>query len=66
MNNIKKKIIELLEMYRDGKYSNILLNDFFRKNNLKKSERSFITEVFYGVIRNDIYLDYIIINRTKK
>lgn len=63
--NIKERIIELLNKVEDGKYSNILLNEYFLKNKLGKGERSFITEVFYGVIRNEIFLNYQIEKRTK-
>lgn len=63
--NIKQRIISLLSEFEKGKYSNILLNEYFSKNNLSKGERGFITEVFYGVIRNDIYLNYQLEKRTK-
>ncbi|WP_297487808.1 16S rRNA (cytosine(967)-C(5))-methyltransferase RsmB [uncultured Cetobacterium sp.] len=63
--NIKQRIIGLLSEYEKGKYSNILLNEYFSKNNLSKGERGFITEVFYGVIRNEIYLNYQLEKRTK-
>lgn len=64
--NLKERVIELLEEYEKGKYSNIIINDYFTKNNLKNSEKAFITEAFYGVIRNLIFLDYEIEKRTKK
>ena len=64
--NLKEIIIELLEEYEKGKYSNIILNDFFRKNKLQSKEKGFITEIFYGVIRNLIFLDYQMAKRTKK
>lgn len=63
--NIKQRVIGLLSEFEKGKYSNILLNEYFSKNNLSKGERGFITEVFYGVIRNDIYLNYQLEKRTK-
>ena len=63
--NIKQRIISLLSEFEKGKYSNILLNEYFSKNSLSKGERGFITEVFYGVIRNDIYLNYQLEKRTK-
>lgn len=64
--NLKERVIELLEAYEKGKYSNVLINEYFTKNNLKNPEKAFITEVFYGVIRNLIFLDYEIEKRTKK
>lgn len=63
--SIKKHIINLLQEIDNGKYSNIVLNEFFNKNYFEKKERSFITEIFYGVIRNKIFLDYEIDKRTK-
>ncbi|MGL4909580.1 MAG: 16S rRNA (cytosine(967)-C(5))-methyltransferase RsmB [Cetobacterium sp.] len=63
--NIKQRVIGLLGEFEKGKYSNILLNEYFSKNNLSKGERGFITEVFYGVIRNDIFLNYQLEKRTK-
>ena len=47
----------------NGKFSNIALNDYFKENKLNKKERGFITEVFYGVIRNKIFLDTMIDKR---
>lgn len=63
--SIKLKAIEILREYRAGKYSNILLGEFFKKNNFTNGEKGFITEVFYGVIRNEIFLDYEINKRVK-
>lgn len=63
--NIKQRVIGLLSEFEKGKYSNILLNEYFSKNNLSRGEKGFITEVFYGVIRNDIYLNYQLEKRTK-
>lgn len=64
--NLKERVIELLEEFEKGKYSNVLLNDYFNKNKITAPEKAFITEVFYGVIRNLIFLDYEIDKRTKK
>lgn len=63
--NIKLRVIALLTEFEKGKYSNILLNEYFKENKLSKGERGFITEVFYGVIRNRILLDYMIDRRVK-
>lgn len=54
--------------FEDGKYSNLLLNDYFREHGhaLTRGEKAYITEVFYGVIRNLIFLDYQIDKRSKK
>ncbi|MBP6063666.1 MAG: 16S rRNA (cytosine(967)-C(5))-methyltransferase RsmB [Fusobacteriaceae bacterium] len=63
--SIKLKIIEILREYRSGKYSNIILGDYIKKNNFTKGEKGFLTEVFYGVIRNELFLDYMIDKRVK-
>lgn len=64
--NIKQRVISLITEVDNGKYSNIALNDYFRENRLDKKERGFITEVFYGVIRNKIFIDEMINKRTKE
>ncbi len=69
--SIKMDIVGLLAQYEHGKFSNILLNDYFKEKEtelpgLTRGEKSFITEVFYGVIRNVIFLDYEIDKRAKK
>ena len=62
--NIKARVISLIKEVENGKYSNIALNEYFKENPLTKKERGFITELFYGVIRNKIFLDYEIDKRT--
>ncbi len=62
--NIKARVISLIKEVENGKYSNIALNEYFKENPLSKKERGFITELFYGVIRNKIFLDYEIDKRT--
>ncbi|MGL4392568.1 MAG: 16S rRNA (cytosine(967)-C(5))-methyltransferase RsmB [Fusobacteriaceae bacterium] len=64
--SVKLKGIEVLKEYRNGKYSNIALDEFFKKNILTKGEKNFLTEIFYGVIRNEILLDYLINKRIKE
>lgn len=64
--NVKQRIIKLLGEFEEGKYSNILLNEYFKENKLSRGEKAFITEVFYGVIRNIIFLDYQIDKRASK
>ncbi|MGO2117656.1 MAG: 16S rRNA (cytosine(967)-C(5))-methyltransferase RsmB [Fusobacterium sp.] len=61
--NIKKRIISIISETEKGKYSNIALNEYFKANPLSAKERGFITEVFYGVIRNKIFLDTMIDKR---
>ena len=62
--NIKQRVIGLIKEVENGKYSNIALNEYFKQNDLSKKEKGFITELFYGVIRKKIFLDYEIDKRT--
>lgn len=64
--NVKNRIIDLLNNYKYDKYSNIYLNNYFNANKINEKEKGFITEVFYGVIRNKIFIDYCINKYTKK
>ena len=64
--NIKQRVISLITEVDNGKYSNIALNEYFKENRLDKKERGFITEVFYGVIRNKIFIDEMINKRVKE
>jgi len=66
MMALKNDIIALLQEVEQGKYSNIALNELFHKKTFKKGEKKFITEVFYGVIRNKLYLDYMISQKVKE
>lgn len=63
--NVKSRVISLLREVENGKYSNIALNEYIKNNSIPKKERGFMTELFYGVIRNKIFLDYEIDKRTK-
>ena len=58
--NIKLDIVNLLDEIQNGKYSNIQLNYYFSKNNYTKKEKMFITNVVNIVIKNLIYIDYLI------
>ena len=59
-NNIKLDMVNLLDEIQNGKYSNIQLNYYFSKNNYTKKEKMFITNVINVVIKNLIYIDYLI------
>ena len=58
--NIKLDIVNLLDEIQNGKYSNIQLNYYFSKNNYTKKEKMFITNVINIVIKNLLYIDYLI------
>ena len=63
--SIKYVTMGLISKVDKGAYSNIVLNDAFREFFLSPKEKAFMTEVFYGVIRNKKFLDYIIDIYTK-
>ena len=63
--SIKYVTMGLISKVDKGAYSNIVLNDAFREFFLSPKEKAFMTEIFYGVIRNKKFLDYIIDIYTK-
>lgn len=54
----------LNEVYNMGAYSNIALEKYLRGTGGKKNQ-NFIRELVYGVLENDIYLEYIIKKASK-
>ena len=63
--NVKQVAINLISQVDKGAYSNIALNETFKTLNINSKEKAFMTEIFYGVIRNKKFLDYIIDIYTK-
>ncbi|OFO27219.1 16S rRNA (cytosine(967)-C(5))-methyltransferase [Fusobacterium sp. HMSC064B11] len=63
--SVKYITMGLISQVDKGAYSNIVLNDAFREFFLSPKEKAFMTEIFYGVIRNKKFLDYIIERYTK-
>ena len=64
--NVKQVAINLISQVDRGAYSNIALNETFKTLNINSKEKAFLTEIFYGVIRNKKFLDYIIEKNTKE
>ena len=64
--NVKQVAINLISQVDKGAYSNIALNEAFKTLDINSKEKAFITEIFYGVIRNKKFLDYIIEKNTKE
>ena len=64
--NVKQVAINLISQVDKGAYSNIALNETFKTLNINSKEKAFMTEIFYGVIRNKKFLDYIIERNTKE
>jgi len=63
--SVKYVAMKLISFVDKGSYSNIVLNDAFKEFYLTAKERAFITEIFYGVLRNKNFLDYMIEKNTK-
>ena len=63
--SVKYVAMKLISFVDKGSYSNILLNDAFKEFYLTAKEKAFITEIFYGVLRNKNFLDYMIEKNTK-
>ncbi|PID67133.1 MAG: 16S rRNA (cytosine(967)-C(5))-methyltransferase [Fusobacteriales bacterium] len=64
--NIKQFAINLISKVDKGAYSNIILNEELQKSNYEIKEKKFITEIFYGVLRNKKFIDYIIKKNSKE
>ncbi len=64
--NVKQIAINLISQVDKGAYSNIALNETFKTSDINSKEKAFITEIFYGVLRNKKFLDYIIERYTKE
>ena len=59
MKNLRFRILKALLRVESGSYSNLLLDSELKKIDDVRDKNLF-TEIFYGVIRNKLYLDYII------
>ena len=65
-NNMKYDLVNLLdEILAEGKYSNIQLNHYFSTRNYTRKERMFVTNVINIVLKNLIYIDYLLEKTTK-
>ena len=63
--SVKYVAMKLISFVDKGSYSNIVLNDAFKEFYLTAKEKAFITEIFYGVLRNKNFLNYMIEKNTK-
>ena len=52
--------VTLNNIFKDKQYSNIALNDAIKTYELSNLDRGFLTNVIYGVLKKNIYLDYVI------
>ena len=68
--NAREQIVRVLEeVFEQGAYSNIALNQALEHSQLSDKDRSFVTEVVYGTVARKItlewYLAHVIEDRTK-
>lgn len=59
-----KSFLTLSQIYNDGAFSSITLNNSLK--NCKAKDKALVTKIVYGVLDNDIRLDYIIGKHVKK
>lgn len=64
--NTKQVAINLITKVDKGAYSNIILNEALKEFQLNPKEKGFLTEIFYGVLRNKKFLDYMIEKNTRE
>ena len=64
--SIKLDIIDIVDdILHEKKYSNIQLNYYFSKKNYTQKEKTFVKNLVNTVIKNLIYIDYLIENSTR-
>ena len=65
--NIRRLAMKaLVDIHRDKKYANIVLPQYMMQERLEDLDRRFFTELVYGVVRRQNYLDAVIVHFTKK
>ena len=69
--NAREQIVRVLEeVFEQGGYSNIALNQALEHSQLSDKDRSFVTEVVYGTVARKItlewYLAHVIEDRTNR
>ncbi|MBP3285130.1 MAG: 16S rRNA (cytosine(967)-C(5))-methyltransferase RsmB [Clostridia bacterium] len=59
--NSRETALQILMEFEEGHlYSNLLLNKELKKGNFSEVDKTFITQLVYGVISNRIFLDFVI------
>ena len=57
--NVRETALEILEMIeKNQSYSNLLLNNSIKKNELDKKDIGLLTELTYGTLQRKMALDY--------
>ncbi len=59
MENLRAELIKALIRVEEGSYSTLLLDSLLNKIEDSR-DKGLFTEIYYGVIRNKLYLDYIV------
>ncbi|HZJ76911.1 MAG TPA: transcription antitermination factor NusB, partial [Oscillospiraceae bacterium] len=60
MNPREGALLVLYEVNERDAFSNIALNRELRHKSYKQLDKNLITELVYGVLENQIYIDYIL------
>jgi len=60
MNPREGALIVLYEVNEKEAFSNIALNKELRNNSYSQLDKNLLTEIVYGVLENQIYIDYVI------
>ncbi|MBO7320207.1 MAG: 16S rRNA (cytosine(967)-C(5))-methyltransferase RsmB, partial [Clostridia bacterium] len=59
MSNPRQIAFEaLMKTYRDGAFSNLALDGILSKSDLDTRDKSFVSNLFYGVIERQLTIDY--------
>ena len=53
-------LVTLLKLKKDDSYSNILLNNVIKSENLSKRDAAFFSAMFYGILEKKLFLEHII------
>ena len=57
--NVRETALDILEMVeKNQSYSNLLLNQYIKKNQLDEKDIGLLTELTYGTIQRKMTLDY--------
>lgn len=57
--NVRWQALLLLDqIFNEGQYSNVVIDEFLQKNLLNKKDQDLLVKLVYGVIQNRTYLDY--------
>lgn len=58
--NARKVILEILNDCDHNQFSNKLIQEMYKNDDITSIDKGFISKIVYGVVENKMYLDYII------